>query len=159
MSKYWIEVDERSYVSVGGSVIRLKSASTPGFHKFYLDDKEVCLIGSFDEAQAKAKEYMDAVEAWHSTLTIDPDGKVSKLNEIVYRLSDVGKGQNPVDYNGEGKEINNGWTNNTGKKPVEDNVRVEFEYRNGIRQTADAGNLRWPITGTYGDIIRWRLAK
>jgi len=51
-----------------------------------------------------------------------------------------------------------GWTRNTGTRPVAGNVLVQVEVREGPTMRREAGRLDWSIEGIMGDIVRWRPA-
>lgn len=54
--------------------------------------------------------------------------------------------------------IKQGWSVNTGKMPVEGNLRVECVLKNGHFYENTAYNLEWRLEDVCGDIIYWKLA-
>ena len=49
------------------------------------------------------------------------------------------------------------WTKNTGVRPVDGDVKVEFKRRDGEKVTSLSKDCDWVLSGAYWNIIKWRL--
>lgn len=79
------------------------------------------------------------------------------------KFSEIEKFQNESKTESENQVERCAWNINSGVQPVEDNVLVEVQYRNGDTETRKAFDLRWNYAeftqDPAYDIFKWRKAK
>lgn len=102
---------------------------------------------------------------WNETVEVqfyDGSTRVDKVNNIDWvntaKLSDVYSWREVT------AKDNEGWIENTGVKPVEDDVIVDVLLNNGTINTRSSGKLAWDFSHRFSktnpyDIKEWKLAK